>query len=150
MDGRRLDSCGEGGHKEKSRLTMQAVCKTSLGKIQKGENTCPIILQKFNLDVDQAPEDDGRRSTTQGGGGGDTRDTEVPMTVEPPRDRHGPGRRPMAARGGKRTRDTVAESSTRRGAQIRAADAGGWRVWENSRWTTYHSGVGDGEKVYRE
>ena len=42
-----------------------------------------------------------------------------------PRDRQGPGHRPRAARGGKRTRDTVAEAGMRRGAQIQVAEAGG-------------------------
>ena len=49
----------------------------------------------------------------------------------PHRDRQGPGRRPRAARGGERTRDTAAEAGMWHGVQIREKEAGGWRVGEN-------------------
>ena len=50
-------------------------------------------------------------------------------------------------RGDEQTRETVEDTCTRRGAQRRAAETGGQRVWEKSRWATYHKGRGGGERV---
>ena len=65
----------------------------------------------------------------------------------PPRDQQGPRPRPRAAWKVERTRDTPAEARTRRGAQIRAAEDGGWRVVKKYRWTRIHTGRGCGERV---
>ena len=39
------------------------------------------------------------------------------------------------------------DAGTRRRAKRRAAEAGGWPVWEKYRWITYHAGIGDGERL---
>ena len=58
-----------------------------------------------------------------------------------PRDQQEPMNRLRAERGGERMRDTAEEAVTRRGAKIRAAEAGGWRVEKKSRWTMIHARI---------
>ena len=55
----------------------------------------------------------------------------------------------MQAEGGKRTRETAAGAGIFRGAQRRAAEAGGWWEWEKASWTALRARRGGGERVYR-
>ena len=43
--------------------------------------------------------------------------------------------------------ETAADAGTRRGLQRQAADAGGWKVWETSRYMAIRAGRGGGEQV---
>ena len=95
----------------------------------------------------QEPEDDRIRSTTQIGRGGDTSETEGPAAGTPPGANRNLGADWGRQRGDDRTRDTTAEAGPRRGAQRRAAEAGGWRGREKSRWTMHTSGGGGGERM---
>ena len=54
-------------------------------------------------------------------------------------------------KGGERTGTGTAEDAgTRRGAQGRAAEAGGWQVRETPRWAALCTGRGGGERVKRD
>ena len=97
----------------------------------------------------RAPEDVRRRSKKQGWRDGDTRYTEGPKMGENPRRRQVPRRRPRAARGSERIRDTAAEAGMLRGAQRQAAEAGGWKVWVNYRLMSYRAGRVGGDQFYR-
>ena len=79
--------------------------------------------------------------------GGDTKETEGPTVHDPPGTERDLGTGQGWQGGGERMRDTATEAGTQRGAQRRAAEAGGWRVETKYRWTTYHSGRGCGERV---
>ena len=81
----------------------------------------------------QALEDNRRKITTQGGRGGDIKDLKLLTTCKTPRGRQGPGHRPRSERRGERTRDTVAEAGTWRGAQRRAVKAVRWWIRAKSR-----------------
>ena len=74
------------------------------------------------------------------------------MGKPPPRGRHGPGCRPRAAKGKGAGTGTAADAGTRRRAQGRAAEAGGWRVRVRAtpRWAVLRIGRGGGERVKRE
>ena len=48
---------------------------------------------------------------------------------------------------GERTQEMVTYTGMWRRTQRLSAEAGRWRMWEKSRWKTYHSGRGGEEKV---
>ena len=75
------------------------------------------------------------------------RDVEVPTAYDPPGTNRDLGTGRGRQGGGERTRDTAAESGTRRGAQRQATEADGWGVGTKSSWTMIHTGRGCGDRV---
>ena len=57
----------------------------------------------------------------------------------------------MQAEGGKggdeKMQETAADTGTWSSMQRRGEEAGGWKVWDISRWTELGSGRGGGERV---